>query len=138
MSLVLVTQADAQELYGIFLAHYLVRALMAQGALQAQLDPDRLSFTEGLFHLTEMIDLALILQPEDAPALLKRLCEKLTRKILPLRHLRINRREIKQVYNKYKKRDLPPPKPFEPDDRFLDFVDVLDPLATPILAQKGA
>src|SRR5947209_20017180 len=55
-----------QELYGIFLAHYAVRALMAQAAMQANLDPDRLSFTEGLFHLTEMIDLALTVEPEEA------------------------------------------------------------------------
>ena len=48
-----------QELYGIFLAHYAVRTLMAQAAIQAHLDPDRLSFSEGLFQLTEMIDLAL-------------------------------------------------------------------------------
>lgn len=129
-----------QELYGIFLAHYLVRVLMAQAAQQAQLDPDRLSFTEGLFELCEMIDLTLILEPQASEPLLKRLYEKLARKILPARQLRINRREVKQVYNKYKpkKRDLPPPKPFEPDDRFLDFVDLLDPLAAPILTQKGA
>jgi hypothetical protein len=129
-----------QELYGIFLAHYLVRVLMAQAAQQTQLDPDRLSFTEGLFELCEMIDLTLILEPEAACSLLLRLYEKLARKILPPRQLRINRREVKQVYNKYKpkKRDLPPPKPFEPDDRFLDFVDLLDPLAAPILTRKGA
>jgi hypothetical protein len=129
-----------QELYGLFLAHYLVRALMAHGALQAELDPDRLSFSEGLFQVCEMIDLALILEPEAAPLLLKRLDEKLTRTLLPERRLRINRREVKQVYNKYKpkKRDLPPPKPFELDERFLDFVDLLDPLATAILAEKGA
>jgi hypothetical protein len=86
-----------------------------------------------------MMDLALILETQAAPALRERLCERLVRKILPLRRLRINRREVKQVYNMYKpkKRDLPPPKPFEPDDCFLDFVDLLDPLATPILAQKG-
>ncbi len=129
-----------QELSGIFLAHYLIRVLMAQAAKQAQLDPDRLSFTEGLFHLCEMIDLTLILEPEAACSLLLRLYEKLAHKILPPRQLRINRREVKQVYNKYKpkKRDLPAPKPFEPHERFLDFVDLLDPLATPILAQKGA
>jgi hypothetical protein len=125
-----------QELSGIFLAHYVVRALMAQG----ELDPDRLSFSEGLFQVCEMIDLALILEPEAAPLLLKRLEEKLTRTLLPERRLRINRREVKQVYNKYKpkKRDLPPPKPFEPDERFLDFVDLLDPLTTAIVAQTGA
>ncbi len=48
-----------QELYGLFLAHYAVRFLMAQAAMEAGLDPDRLSFTEGLFQLTEMLDLAL-------------------------------------------------------------------------------
>lgn len=129
-----------QELSGIFLAHYLVRVLMAQAAQQEGYDPDRLSFTEGLFHLTEVMDLALTLEPEAAPALLTRLYERLVRTLLPERHLRINRREIKQIYNKYppKKRDLPPPKPFEPDERFLDFVDLLDPLAPSLLAQKGA
>src|SRR5258708_24588784 len=35
-----------QELYGIYLAHYAVRILLAQAAVEAELDPDRLSFTE--------------------------------------------------------------------------------------------
>src|SRR5205807_408539 len=48
-----------QELYGIYLAHYAVRVLLAQAAVEAELDPDRLRFTEGLFELTEMISLAL-------------------------------------------------------------------------------
>jgi hypothetical protein len=123
-----------QELYGIFLAHYLVRALMAAGAIERHLDPDRLSFSEGIFQVCEMLDLALILSPETAPTLLGRLYAKLTHTLLPERRLRINRREVKQVYNKYKpkKRDLPPPKPFEPDERFLDFVDLLDPLVAPM------
>ena len=51
--------------------------------------------------------------------------------VLPARRLCINRREVKQVYNKYKpkKRQLPPPAPFEPEEQFLDCVDLLDPLA---------
>src|SRR5205807_9998473 len=57
-----------QELYGIYLAHYAVRVLLAQAAVGAELDPDRLSFSEGLFELTEMIDLALTLEPEEATA----------------------------------------------------------------------
>lgn len=127
-----------QELYGIFLAHYAVRVLMAQAAREADLDPDRLSFTEGLFYLTEMIDLALTLEPEGATKpLLRRLRHKMARKVLPPRRLRVNRREVKQVYNKYKpkKRNLPPPLPFEPDDQFLDFVDLLDPLALLVTTQ---
>ncbi len=122
-----------QELYGIYLAHYAVRMLLAQAAVEAELDPDRLSFTEGRFELTEMIDLALILEPEEATEpLLARLRHKLAQHVLPARRLRINRREVKQVYNKYKpkKRLLPPPAPFAPGEQFLDFVDLLDPLGS--------
>ncbi len=125
-----------QELYGIYLAHYAVRVLLAQAALEAALDPDRLSFTEGLFELTETISLALIVEPEEATeCLLKRLRYKMAQHILPVRQLRINRREVKQVYNKYKpkKRQMPPPAPFDPENQFLDFVELLDPLASELL-----
>jgi len=120
-----------QELYGIYLAHYAVRALLAQAAVEAELDPDRLSFSEGLFELTEMISLALTLQPEETSApLLAHLRHKMAQHVLPARRLRINRREVKQIYHKYKpkKRQLPPPAPFDPEEQFLDFVDLLDPL----------
>src|SRR3989440_5176884 len=125
-----------QELYGIYLAHYAVRVLLAQTAVEAELDPDRLSFTEGLFELTEMISLALTLEPEEATQpLLERLRHKMAQHMLPARRLRINRREVKQIYNKYKpkKRQLPPPAPFDPEDQFLDFVELLDPLASELL-----
>ena len=121
-----------QEVYALLLAHYAVRALMHQAACQADVDPDRLSFTEGLFELTEMMDLALTLQPKEATVPLRaRLRAKMAQHVLPPRRLRINRREVKQTHNKYKakKRQLPPPAPFEPEEHFLDFVDLLDPLA---------
>ena len=121
-----------QELYGIYLAHYAVRVLLAEAAVEADLDPDRLSFTEGLFELTEMISLALTLEPEKATGqLLERLRHKMGGHVLPPRRLRVNRREIKQIYHKYKpkKRQVPAPDPFDPEDQFLDFVDLLDPLA---------
>jgi hypothetical protein len=120
-----------QELYGLYLAHYAVRVLLAQAAIEAELDPDRLSFSEGLFELTETISLALTLEPEEVSTSLQaRLRHKLAQHVLPERRLRINRREVKQVYNKHKpkKRDIPPPAPFEPGQQFLDFVDLLDPL----------
>ena len=125
-------QGVRQELYGLFLAHYAVRVQMAQAAVEAELDPDRLSFTEGLFVLTEMLDLALILEPEATEPLLRQMREKMVRQLLPPRRLRVNRREVKQVYNKYKpkKRHLPPPAPFEPGEQFLDFVNLLDPLGS--------
>ena len=129
-----------QEIYGIVLAHYLVRVLMAQAAIQGQHDPDRLSFTQGLFQLTEMMDLALVLDPQAAPGLLSRLYERMSGLLLPERRLRINRREVKQVYNKYppKKRHPPPAQPFDPQERFLDFVVLFDPLAACLLAKNGS
>ncbi len=123
-----------QELYGIFLAHYAVRVHMAHAATEAELDPDCLSFTAGLFVLTETLDLALILEPQEATEpLLRRMREQMAHQVLPERRLRVNPREVKQIYSKYKpkKRHLPPPQPFEPQYRFLDFVALLDPLALP-------
>jgi hypothetical protein len=79
-----------------------------------------------------MLDLALTLEPEEATEpLLRRLRHKMAQTVLPARRLRINRREVKQIYTKYKpkKRQVPPPEPFEPEDQFLDFVHLLDPLA---------
>ena len=124
-----------QELYGIFLAHYAVRVLMYEAACQAGLDPDRLSFTEAMFQLCEMIPFAQIMEPQDTIPLRKRLEHKIAAAVLPVRLLRVNRREVKQVYNKHKpkKRNLPPPKPFEPGQRFEDFVQMVDPL---LLAQE--
>ena len=78
-----------------------------------------------------MLSLALTLEEEATEPLLTRLRHKMAQHILPARRLRINRREVKQIYNKYKpkKRQVPPPAPFEPEDQFLDFVHLLDPLA---------
>src|SRR5258708_38722541 len=99
----------------MFWAYYAGRVVGAEGAAEAELDPDRLSFTQGLFVLTEMLDLALLLEPEEATEpLLRHMRRKMAQGVLPPRRLRVNRREGKQGYNKYKpkKRHLPPPAPF--------------------------
>jgi Transposase DDE domain/Insertion element 4 transposase N-terminal len=117
-----------QELYALFLVHYAIRALMSRSALQAHLDPDRLSFTEAVFQIGEAVADE---RGEPEPAMqqwhTERLLQRLRRHLLPQRRLRINRRELKQVYQKYKpkKRQVPPPKPFEPGERFEDFVVIV-------------
>lgn len=121
-------QGVYQELYALLALHFAIRALMYQSALQADLDPDRLSFTEAMFQISETVADE---RPEQDAAVqqwrLERLRHRLRRTLLPQRRLRINRREIKQVYKKHKpkKRDVPPPKPFEPQERFADFVVLL-------------
>ncbi|HEV2582152.1 MAG TPA: IS4 family transposase [Ktedonobacteraceae bacterium] len=117
-----------QEIYGLFVVHFAIRALMTQAAIEADLDPDRLSFTEALFQLCEAVadergEVSPLVQQWRAT----RLRQRLRRRLLPARFLRLNRRELKQVYHKYKpkKRNGVPPKPFEPEERFEDFVVVL-------------
>ena len=116
-----------QELYATVLAHYAVRSLMVQAASQANVDPDRLSFTAALFQVQEAIDDGMTFAPEHSSRLLVGLLARLATAILPPRRLRVNRREIKQVYKKYKpkKRQVPPPAPFRPDERFEDFVEIV-------------
>jgi hypothetical protein len=103
---------------------------MYEAACEAGIDPDRLSFTEGMFQLCEMMPTAQIMEPGDGERLRKRLQRKIRQVVLPPRLLRVNRREVKQVYNKYKpkKRNQPPPQPFEPGQRFEDFVEMVDSL----------
>jgi len=101
---------------------------MYRSAVQAELDPDRLSFTEAVFQLCEAVADERG-EPESAgqPCRTQRLLQRLRRHLLSERRLRINRRELKQVYHKYKpkKRDVPPPKPFEPGERFEEFVVIV-------------
>jgi Insertion element 4 transposase N-terminal/Transposase DDE domain len=117
-----------QELYALFAVHFAIRALMYCSALEAELDPDRLSFTEAMFQICQ----AATDEREDvSPAVQQwragRLRQRVRRHLLAERRLRIQRRELKQVYRKYKprKRAVPPPQPFEPGERFEDFVVVL-------------
>lgn len=116
-----------QELYALLLAHYAVRVLMHQAACEADLDPDRLSFTEAVFQISEAVAEMAVADPRHRAWLLDCLLICLRRRPVPPRRLRVNRREIKQIYNKYKpkKRDQPPPKPFGPDERFEDFIQLV-------------
>lgn len=116
-----------QEILATVLAHYAVRSLMVQAARLQHLDPDRLSFTAALLQIQEAIDDGMTFAKEHATHLRARLLARLASEVLPPRRLRVNRREVKKVYNKYKpkKRHLPPPAPFRPHERFEDFVQLI-------------
>ena len=62
-----------QEVYATLLAHYAVRALMMQAAAEAGIDPDRLSFTEAVFQISEAIDDAMVFAPEHQENIAKRM-----------------------------------------------------------------
>lgn len=91
-----------QELYGLLMAHYIVRALMYQAAQQAQLDPDRLSFIGAVRILQNAVPEFQMTAPEQLPALYQRLLRDIGRKRLPPRRLRSNPRVVKRKMSKFK------------------------------------
>lgn len=57
-----------QELYGLLLAHFAIRALMHEAALQADLDPDQLSFTHSVRVVRRHAITAASFSPSGDPA----------------------------------------------------------------------
>jgi hypothetical protein len=55
----------AQEFYGLLLAHYAVRALMHEAALEADLDPDRLSFVHAVRVVRRKLPQSVAFSPSD-------------------------------------------------------------------------
>jgi len=97
-----------QELYALLLAHYAVRALMLQAADTQGLDPDRVSFTEGIRVLRSGLNLSPFLTPDGTDRLLTRLHADLVHRhyLLPPRRLRFNCRVVKQIGTRFRRKKL--------------------------------
>lgn len=103
-----------QELYGILLLHYAVRWLMHQAALQAEVDPDRLSFVHAIEVVRDAVMEFQLVAPAEEPLLYARLLKDIARKRLPKRRSRSNPRVVKRKMSNFKlKREqhYAPPKP---------------------------
>lgn len=90
-----------QELYGLLLAHYAIRALMAEAAAQVPLDPRRLSFVHAVQLITDAIPEFQQVRPAQRPALYQRLLADIRRHRLPPRANRQNPRVVKRTRAKY-------------------------------------
>ncbi len=108
-----------QEIEGLMLAHYAVRALMAEAAQREGLDPDRLSFTATLKVLRCRLP-EVPKNPKDSAGR-KRWWEDLVAEVgeavLPERRHRINPRVIKRKMSNWKKKrpcHRNPPQPSRP------------------------
>lgn len=93
-----------QELYGLLLAHFAVRSLMKQAAVEADLDPLRLGFTDALRVLGDAMAEFEMTAPEERGRLYRRLLGDLARGVLPERRLRTNPRVVKRKMSNYKLR----------------------------------
>jgi hypothetical protein len=93
-----------QELYALLLAHYAVRALMLQAANTKGLDPDRVSFTQGIRVLKSGLTLSPFLTPVKTDQVLLRLHADLVSRhhLLPPRRLRFNCRVVKRSSRRFR------------------------------------
>jgi hypothetical protein len=90
-----------QEFYGLLLAHYLIRAIMHEAAIQANLAPDRLSFVHTVRILRTAVFQAQIVASEQAANWYQQLLCDIGQAKLPQRLNRINPRVIKRKMSKF-------------------------------------
>jgi hypothetical protein len=90
-----------QELYGLLIAHYAVRFLMHEAALQAGVDPDRVSFVHTLHVLQDAIPEFQMTSPDQHAQLFDRLLRDVASDLLPERRLRINPRVVKRKMSNF-------------------------------------
>ena len=91
-----------QEAYGLLIAHYAVRSVMHEAAVQHGLDPDRLSFINAVRIIREAIPEFQMTTPEQLPRLYRRLLNDVARHRLPERENRSNPRVIKRKMSRFK------------------------------------
>jgi len=116
-----------QELYGVLLAHYAVRFLMHEAAVQADLDPDRLSFVHTLEIVRDAVPEFQMVAAEQRPMLYERMLRDIAAKRLPERRVRSNARVVKRKMSNFKLKRPEHYQPPKPAGRFRDVVVVQAP-----------
>jgi hypothetical protein len=129
----------SQELYGVLLAHYAVRVLMHEAALQAEVDPDRLSFVHALEVVRDAVPELQMVAVAQQGALYARMLQDMAAKRLPARRLRSNARVVKRKMSNFKLKRAEHYCPPKPHGTFADAVEVQPPpmLELPSRDQAG-
>jgi hypothetical protein len=116
-----------QELYGALIAHYAVRMLMHEAALQADLDPDRLSFVHALEIVRDAVPEFQMVAPAQRPLLYERMLRDIAAKRLPPRRPRSNARVVKRKMSNFKLKRAQHYQPPRPQGTYRDAVVVQAP-----------
>lgn len=90
-----------QELYGLLIAHFIIRSLMHEAALQADIDPDRLSFVHAVEVIKDAIPEFQIVAEDQRDQLYQRLLRDIAQRPLPERRNRVNPRVVKQKMSNF-------------------------------------
>lgn len=91
-----------QEAYGLLIAHYAIRSIMHDAAVQHHLDPDRLSFVNAVRIISDAVPEFQMTAPEQVGRLYQRLLDDIARHRLPEREDRSNPRVVKRKMSKFK------------------------------------
>jgi hypothetical protein len=90
-----------QELYGLLIAHFIIRSLMHEAALQAGIDPDQLSFVHAVEVIKDAIPEFQMVAEDQREELYQRLLRDMARRPLPERRNRVNPRVVKQKMSNF-------------------------------------
>jgi hypothetical protein len=90
-----------QEIYGLLVAHYAVRALMHEAALRADIDPDTISFTATVHLVQEAIPDFQLAAPCLHEILFERLLGEIARQRVQKRPPRSNPRVVKRKMSNF-------------------------------------
>jgi hypothetical protein len=90
-----------QEIYALLIAHYVVRAVMAQAAATVALPPTRLSFLTALRVIREAVPALQGRAPKEQRCLYRQLLADIVAVPLPLRANRLAPRVVKQQQSPY-------------------------------------
>jgi hypothetical protein len=90
-----------QELYGLLIAHFIIRSLMHEAALQAGIDPDQLSFVHAVEVIKDAIPEFQMVAEDQREQLYQRLLRDMARRPLPERRNRVNPRVVKQKMSNF-------------------------------------
>jgi hypothetical protein len=106
-----------QELYALLIAHFVLRSLMHQAALEQQIDPDHLSFVHTIRLVQAAIPEVQMTHAEHVPLLVARLVHDIGKERLPERRHRCNPRVVKRKMSDFplkRLEHLQPPQPRGP------------------------
>ena len=98
-----------QELYGLLLAHFVVRTLMHTAALHAGIDSDRLSFTAAVDLVATALSEFALVAPQHADALFDRLLRQIAQARVPARRVRHSPRTVCRSRSKFKQKSADHP-----------------------------
>ncbi len=90
-----------QEFWGLLLAHYAVRGLMHEAALQADEDPDRLSFVHGVHVVRRKLPLYAALPPRQRAAFHEAVLREILDERVDSSRNRRNPRRVKRKMSSY-------------------------------------